>query len=69
MNYLNTQIVEHMTMFRILRNIVPIETDDGMTDITEDELKQRDDDEKNLQEALRQIELDKLLKRKLRVKK
>ena len=43
--------------------------DDGMTDITEDELRQRDDDEKKLQDALSQIELDKLLKRKPRVKK
>ena len=31
----------------VLTPVVPIETDDGMTDITEDELRQRDDDEKN----------------------
>ena len=43
--------------------------DDDMTDIPEDELRQRDDEEKKLQEALSQIELDKLTKRKPRMKK
>ncbi len=46
-----------------------IEQDDGMTDIPEDELKQRDEEEQKLKDTLQQIELDKLLKRKPRVKK
>ena len=46
-----------------------IEQDDGMTDIPEDELKQRDEEEQKLKDTLQQIELDKLMKRKPRVKK
>ena len=40
-----------------------------LTDIPEDELKQRDEDEQKLKDTLQQIELDKLMKRKPRVKK
>ena len=43
--------------------------DDGFTDIPEEELQQRDAEQKQLQDALTQLELDKLLKRKPRVKK
>ena len=43
--------------------------DDGFTDIPEEEQKQRDAEQKQLQDALTQLELDKLLKRKPRVKK
>ncbi len=50
--------------------ILPQElTDDGMTDIPEDELKQRDEEEQKLKDTLQQIELDKLMNRKPRVKK
>ena len=43
--------------------------DDGMTDFTDEELRQREEEEKILQEQLQQIELDKLTKRKPRTKK
>ena len=51
---------------------VPLEIeqlDDGFTDIPEEELQQRDAEQKQLQDALTQLELDKLMKRKPRVKK
>ena len=43
--------------------------DDGMTDMNEEEIQQREEEQKQLQDALTQLELDKLLKRKPRVKK
>ena len=43
--------------------------DDGMTDMNEEEIQQREEEQKILQDALTQLELDKLLKRKPRVKK
>ncbi len=43
--------------------------DDGFTDILEEELQQRDAEQKQLQDALTQLELDRLMKRKPRVKK
>ena len=43
--------------------------DDGMTDMNDDEIQQRDEEARKLQDALTQLELDKLLKRKPRVKK
>ena len=43
--------------------------DDGMTDMNDDEIQQREEEQKILQDALTQLELDKLLKRKPRVKK
>ncbi len=52
-----------------VNTILPQElTDDGMTDIPEDELKQRDEEEQKLKDTLQQIELDKLMKRKPRKK-
>ena len=43
--------------------------DDGMTDMNEEEIQQREEEQKILQDAITQLELDKLLKRKPRVKK
>jgi hypothetical protein len=51
-----------------IAELLSIEQDDGMTDIPEDELKQRDEEEQKLKDTLQQIELDKLMKRKPRKK-
>ena len=66
-NILDTRFPK--TVPTLVVEICTPQIDDDMTDIPEDELRQRDDEEKKLQEALSQIELDKLLKRKPRVKK
>ena len=55
------------TESRLCREIEQL--DDGMTDMNEEEIQQREEEQKILQDALTQLELDKLLKRKPRVKK
>ena len=55
------------TESRLCREIEQL--DDGMTDMNDDEIQQRDEEARKLQDALTQLELDKLLKRKPRVKK
>ena len=52
-----------------IRNIEPVELEPELTDIPEDEINQREEEQKLLEEKLAQIELDKLVKKKPRVKK
>ena len=46
-----------------------VEPEPELTDIPEDEINQREEEQKLLEEKLAQIELDKLVKKKPRVKK
>ena len=50
-------------------NFEPVELESERTDISEDEINQREEEQKLLYEKLAQIELDKLVKKKPRVKK
>jgi hypothetical protein len=50
-------------------NFEPVELEPELTDIPEDEINQREEEQKLLYEKLAQIELDKLVKKKPRVKK
>ena len=59
--------IEHVPSIEIPLEIEQL--DDGMTDMNDDEIQQRDEEARKLQDALTQLELDKLLKRKPRVKK
>ena len=52
-----------------IRNFEPQCVELELTDIPEDEINQREEEQKLLEEKLAQIELDKLVKKKPRVKK
>ena len=49
--------------------IIPEEPVDEFTDVPEEEIQQREDEQKVLEEQLARLELDKLIKKKPRVKK